>query len=196
MLVPGIKPRVVQPVARLRYHRGTSTMAQLRRTSHSSVTPESLPPSLHVALIAVATVRIGKNTKRISYDGWMSEVKTPNRTRRCAMIQALGRRPLTAETRVRSQGSSYGICGGHNSSGTGFSPDTSLLNCQFRSSAPYFIFISTLFLPGQRGEAWQLSQKQPTGNLAAVDRKVLAHLYRSTVTIYLMSLPAGCTGES
>ena len=197
MLVPGIKPRVVQPVARLRYHRGTSTMAQLRRTSHSSVTPGSLPPSLHVALTAVATVRIGKNTKRISYDGWMSEVKTPNRTtRRCAMVQALGRRPLTAETKVRSKGSSCGICGGQNSSGASFSPDTSLYHCQYHSSAPYFIFISTLFLPGQRGEAWEPSQKQPTGNLAAVDRKVLAHLYRSKITIYLMSLSAGCTGES
>jgi hypothetical protein len=172
-------------------------MAQLQRTSHSSVTPESLPPSLHVALRAVATVHTGKNTKRISYDGWMSEVKTPNRTtRRCAMIQALGRRPLTAETRARSQGSSYGICGGQNSSGTGFSPDILLFHCQYHCSAPDFIFISTLFLPGQSGEASELSQKQPTGNLAAVDRKVLAHFYRSTVTIYLMLLPAGCTRES
>jgi hypothetical protein len=186
---------VVQPVARLWYHRGTGTMAQLRRTSHSSVTRGSLPPSLHVALTAVATVHAGKNTKRISYDGWMSEVKTPNRTtRRCAMIQALGRRPLTVETRVRSQGSSCGICSGQNSSGTGFSPDTSLFHCQYHSNAPHFM--STLFLSRQRGQAWEPSQKQPTGNLAAVDRKVLAHLYRSTVTIYLKSLSAGCIGES
>jgi hypothetical protein len=56
--------------------------------------------------------------------------------------------------------------------------------------------MSTLFLQGQGGEAWELSQKQPTGNFAAADRKVLAHLYISTVTIYLMSLSAGCTGES
>lgn len=189
-------PRVVQPFARLRFNRVTSTMAHLRRTIHTSVTPGSLPPSLHVALTAVATVHIGKNTKRISYDGWMYEVKTLNRTtKRCAMTEALVRRPLTAETRVRSQGSSCGICGGQNSSGTGFSRDTSLFHCQYHSNAPYFIFISTLFLPGQMGEAWEPSQKQPTGNLAAVDRKVLAHLYRSTVTIYLISLSADCTGE-
>ena len=112
---------MVQPVARLRYHGSTITMAQLRRTSLSSVTPGSLPPSLHVALTAVAALHTGKNTMRVSFDGWMSEVKTPNRTTtRCAMVQALGRRPLTAETRVRSQSSSCGICGGQNSSGTGF----------------------------------------------------------------------------
>jgi hypothetical protein len=50
------------------------------------------------------------------------------------MAQAVNRRPLTAEAWVRSRVSPYGICGGQSSTGTGVSPSTSILPCQFHST--------------------------------------------------------------
>jgi hypothetical protein len=38
------------------------------------------------------------------------------------MAQAVSRRPLTAEARVRDQDSPCGICGGQSGTGIGFSP--------------------------------------------------------------------------
>ena len=38
-----------------------------------------------------------------------------------AMAEAISRRPLTAEARVRSRVSPCGICGGQSGTGTGFS---------------------------------------------------------------------------
>jgi hypothetical protein len=57
-----------------------------------------------------------------------------------AMAQAVNRRPLTAEARVRSRVSPCGICGGRSGTGTGFSPNTSVLPCQFHSTgAPVLV---------------------------------------------------------
>jgi hypothetical protein len=42
------------------------------------------------------------------------------------MAQVVSRRPLTAEARVRDQVSPCGICGGQISTGTGFSPSSSV----------------------------------------------------------------------
>ena len=50
------------------------------------------------------------------------------------LAQVVSRRPLTAETRVRSRVSSCGICGGQNDTGTSFSPSTSVFPCQFQST--------------------------------------------------------------
>jgi hypothetical protein len=47
----------------------------------------------------------------------------------CVMTQAVSRRPLTAEARVRSQVSPCGICGGQSGTGTGFPPSTSVFPC-------------------------------------------------------------------
>jgi hypothetical protein len=51
-----------------------------------------------------------------------------------AMAQAVSRRPLTAEARVRSRVSPCGLCGGQSGTGTGFSPSTSVLAYQFNST--------------------------------------------------------------
>ena len=50
------------------------------------------------------------------------------------MAQAVSRRPLTAEARVRSRVSPCGFCGGQSGTGTGFSPSTLVLPCQFHST--------------------------------------------------------------
>jgi hypothetical protein len=49
------------------------------------------------------------------------------------MAQAVSRRPLTANARVRSRVSACGIWGGQSGTGTGFSPSTSVFHCQFHS---------------------------------------------------------------
>ena len=50
------------------------------------------------------------------------------------MAQAVSRRPVTAEARVRSQVSPCVICGGRSGTGTVFSPNTSDFPCQFHST--------------------------------------------------------------
>jgi hypothetical protein len=50
------------------------------------------------------------------------------------MAQAVSRRPLTAEARVRSRVSPCGICDGQSGTGTGYSPSTSVFPCQFHSA--------------------------------------------------------------
>jgi hypothetical protein len=51
-----------------------------------------------------------------------------------AMAQAVSRRPLTAEARVRSPVSPCGICGGQRGTGIGVSPSTLVFPCQFHST--------------------------------------------------------------
>ena len=49
------------------------------------------------------------------------------------MAQEVSRRPLTAETRVRSQASQCEIGVGPSGTGTGFSPSTPVSTCQYHS---------------------------------------------------------------
>jgi hypothetical protein len=50
------------------------------------------------------------------------------------MAQAVSRRPLTAEARVRSLVGPCGICGRQSGTGTGLSLSTSVFPCQFHST--------------------------------------------------------------
>jgi hypothetical protein len=51
-----------------------------------------------------------------------------------AMAQVVSRRPLTAEARVRARVNPCGICGAQSGTGTGFSPSSSVLPCQYHST--------------------------------------------------------------
>jgi hypothetical protein len=50
------------------------------------------------------------------------------------MSQVVSRRPLTAEARVRARVNPCGIYGGQSGIGTGFSPSSSVLPCQYHST--------------------------------------------------------------
>ena len=55
-----------------------------------------------------------------------------------AVVQAVIRLPVTAETQIRSQVSPRGIFGAQSGTGTGFSPSTYVFPCQYHSTnAPY-----------------------------------------------------------
>jgi hypothetical protein len=57
-----------------------------------------------------------------------------------AVFQAVSRRLLTAEARIRAEVSPCGICGGQSATGTGFSPMNSVFHCQYHYiSAPYLL---------------------------------------------------------
>jgi hypothetical protein len=51
-----------------------------------------------------------------------------------ATDQVVSRRPLAAEAWVRSRVNPCGICGGQNGTGTGFSPSSLVLPCQYHST--------------------------------------------------------------
>jgi hypothetical protein len=51
-----------------------------------------------------------------------------------AMAQVVSHQPLTTDTRVQSQGSQCGICGGQSGTGTSFSPSTSIFTRYYKST--------------------------------------------------------------
>jgi hypothetical protein len=55
-----------------------------------------------------------------------------------ATVQAVSRRSVTAEARVRSHASPCGICGGQSGTRTGFSPSTSVFFCKFHSTDAHY----------------------------------------------------------
>jgi hypothetical protein len=50
------------------------------------------------------------------------------------MAQVVSRRPFTVEARVHARINPCGICGEQNGTGTGFSPSSSVLPCQYHST--------------------------------------------------------------
>jgi hypothetical protein len=91
------------------------------------------------------------------------------------MAQAVSRRPLIAEARVRSRASSCTICGEQNGTMTVFSQGNSVFPYQYHSTnAPVLVFISMLHLPeGQTVEVWEPAKQQCAfGN--PVSQKVLS----------------------
>jgi hypothetical protein len=51
------------------------------------------------------------------------------------MAQMVSRRPLTEEARVCAQLKTYRICDEQSCAGTGFSPSSTVLPCQYHSTA-------------------------------------------------------------
>jgi hypothetical protein len=67
------------------------------------------------------------------------------------MAQAVSRRSLAAEVRVRSRVGPCGISDGQSGTGTGFSPSTSVFPCQFHSTGAPLKWKSrknTIFITG------------------------------------------------
>jgi hypothetical protein len=60
------------------------------------------------------------------------------------MTQAVSRRLLAMEARVRIQVSQCGICGGQSGTETGFSPSPSILPCQYYSTAVRYSLVCHL----------------------------------------------------
>jgi hypothetical protein len=50
------------------------------------------------------------------------------------MAEVVSSQPLTAEARVDARFSPSGTCAGHSGTGTGFSPSSSVLPCQYYST--------------------------------------------------------------
>jgi len=68
-----------------------------------------------------------------------------------ATAQPVNRRPVTMETRLRSQASPFEICASRSGNRTGFSTSISFFRCYFQSSSrSILIFIYMLLLLRQR----------------------------------------------
>jgi recombinational DNA repair protein (RecF pathway) len=57
------------------------------------------------------------------------------------MTEAVSRRHLTAEARVRDQVTACMICGGQSETATGFSPSSSVFSCQHHSNVALHSYI-------------------------------------------------------
>jgi hypothetical protein len=69
---------------------------------------------MHQSPIYIHTYLLGIILKEKRYKGFLH-------LRKYCPSQVVSRRPLTAEARVRSRASPYGVCGGQSGTGTGFS---------------------------------------------------------------------------
>jgi len=88
--------------------------------------------------------------------------------------QAVSRRPVTAEARVRSQASPGGICGGHSVNGTDFSPSTSAFPCQCIVTSAQYPSTYFSYQKDKRAKLWNLLKEQFCfGSRGALDWKVL-----------------------
>jgi hypothetical protein len=75
-----------------------------------------------------------------------------------AMAQVVGRRPLIAEARGRTQTSPCEIWGGQSGTGTRFPRSTSVSRCQYYSTNAPFLSSSTCF-------SYQKEKRAKSGNL-------------------------------
>jgi hypothetical protein len=88
------------------------------------------------------------------YDGVLCEVHTETED---TVEHRSGRRPLTAEARVRSQASPREIYGGQSGAGTGFFPEYFGLppSTSFRQCSIFSSVYELLLRERQMGEAWE-----------------------------------------
>jgi hypothetical protein len=67
---------------------------------------------------------------------------TKKETNCLSIAQAVSRRPLTAESRIRARVSPCGICGGQCGSRTGLSPSSTVLPCQYHFAVTLHVHTS------------------------------------------------------
>jgi hypothetical protein len=84
--------------------------------------------------VIVQAIRYIQSADTFTTSPYQASHKLSNYNDGRAMAQAVSRRPLTTEARVRSRVSSCGIFGGQSGNETGFSPTTSIFPCQFHST--------------------------------------------------------------
>ena len=76
------------------------------------------------------------------------------------MVQAVSRRPLTAEAQFRSQTSSCEVFVGHSCTGTSFPPAFLFLqSVSFHQCAVLIFIYMLLLLEAQTGEVWEPPKK-------------------------------------
>jgi hypothetical protein len=77
------------------------------------------------------------------------------------MAQAVSRRPLMAESQVRSQVSPHGICGVKSGTGLGFSSSTSVFACSIiPPTLNKFVYRNTNFMRRTRGRSRETFQRR------------------------------------
>jgi hypothetical protein len=94
-----------------------------------------------------------------------------------AMAQAVSRRPLMAESRVRTRVNPCGIFGGQSGTGAGFSPSSSAFPCQYHSIVSLYTHVSS-------------GERTVCPLVAAVQRRSLTHrnLQVGFNSVYLITL--------
>jgi hypothetical protein len=75
-----------------------------------------------------------------------------------AIVQAVSRRPLTAQKRVQSQASQCTVYGGQSVTGTGSEYFSFSISLSFHQISILIFILILLLSEGQAGEAWELSK--------------------------------------
>jgi hypothetical protein len=77
-----------------------------------------------------------------------------------AMGQAVSRRPLTVEARVRSQVSPREICGGRSGTGIGFPPEYLAFSCEYHFANVPYSSTCRSYQQVKKGGNWEPAEKQ------------------------------------
>jgi len=96
------------------------------------------------------------------------------------MVQAVSRWPVTAEVRIRSHSNSCEVNGGPSGTGTGFTPSTSVLPCQYHSTNALYSYSPTCFsyrITNVRRLGTFSKQEWSFGNRGAGVRKEISPYY-------------------
>jgi hypothetical protein len=102
------------------------------------------------------------------------------------MAQAVSRRPFTAEARFRSPVRPYGICGGRSAIGTGLSPSSSFVSCQYHFTVA--VHIDYIYHLGPLVAAVQRHTLAPTEVIVIIFNNVTVYAIRPVWSLCLTPL--------